>query len=349
MADSLYRSYSLDKSSEGTSGSLTFYEDSPYSPFDIGDTFTPIPGGPLLNVDKVNIKDVVIGEKFGKVLRQWQINIEGSTDATTSPDTGSNQIKYNFTINSDEKSGSMEVVNKGKAPALTIRIGDKFNIPGIGQVTCNQVKGNDSYDDYGTHLWSVTYEGSSKAAISGETDNLKYSFSVEKNSDGVITYSGTIESSNTGDKPSASVSVGDEFTLPYVGKVKCVKVSGSDDYEDGVRKWNVTCEGSRTVGSSGEDSGDDSSMPDDEYSVNYEINGTTARTVAGEFVALMRSETPITRKTYTIYNDSVNTLAAPGTTYEGGICTSEAISKEIIKSNGVVTKTYYKHVIEVES
>ena len=83
MPESLYRSYSLEKSTDGISGSISFYENSPYSPFDIGDTFRPVEGGPLLNVDKVSIKDNVIGEQYGKVLRQWEITIEGSSDGKT--------------------------------------------------------------------------------------------------------------------------------------------------------------------------------------------------------------------------------------------------------------------------
>ena len=160
MPDALYRSYSLEKDSNGTSGSLTFYEDSPRSPFDVGDTFSPISGGPLLNVSKVSIKDNVIGIEAGKVKRQWQITVEGSTGSTGN--SANSDIKYNFTIEANENSGSMEVINKGSAPAITLRIGDKFNIPGIGQVTCSKVNGSDSYDDNGSHVWSVTYEGSTK-------------------------------------------------------------------------------------------------------------------------------------------------------------------------------------------
>ena len=101
MADNLYRSYSLEKSlSNGevvTSGSLTIWEDSPASRYNIGDTFRPVPNGPLLTVSKINITDNVIGEKDGKPIRQWQVNIEGSDEAEASQ--SQTQVLYNFTFN----------------------------------------------------------------------------------------------------------------------------------------------------------------------------------------------------------------------------------------------------------
>ncbi len=259
MADALYRSYSLEKDSNGTSGSLTYYEDSPKSPFDVGDTFSPISGGPLLNVSKVSIKDNVIGIEAGKVKRQWQITVEGSTDAVST--STSSDIRYNFTIEANENSGSMEVINKGSAPAITLKIGDKFTIPGIGKVTCSKVNGSDDYDDNGSHIWSVTYEGSTK-----------------------------------------------------------------------VKNYDA-----------------DSELPDNEETITYELNGITTRSVAGELIALRRSATPITKKNFTVYTNSANPVATIGSTYNDGIVLSESISHEVIKSDDVITNSYYKHDIEVES
>lgn len=71
MPDLLYKSHSLEKTNEGISGSLTFWENSPVSPFEVGDTFSPIPDSTPLTVEKVSIKDNVLGEYNGKVLRQW--------------------------------------------------------------------------------------------------------------------------------------------------------------------------------------------------------------------------------------------------------------------------------------
>ena len=90
-------------------------------------------------------------------------------------------------------------------------------------------------------------------------------------------------------------------------------------------------------------------MPDTESTIAYEINGSTVRSVAGEFIALRRSETPVTKKSITVYTSTVDAVTVPGSTYEGGIVISENISKETIKNNGVVTASYYKHSIEVEA
>ena len=171
-ADKLYRSYSLDKSSEGYSGSITLWEDEPVSPFNIGDTFYPVDNGPALVVEKISIKDNVIGEVAGKPFRQWEITIEGSEA--------------------------------------------------------------------------------------------------------------------------------------------------------------------------------DASLPVSESSISYELNGSTVRSVSGEFIALRRSVHPITKKTFTVYSDSHEPISTPGEAYEGGIVTSENIVQETIKNNGVLSASYYKHSIEVE-
>ena len=522
MADKLYRSHSLEKSYDGTSGSLTIWENSPVSPFDIGDSFYPVSGGPALTVEKVNIKDNVIGELCGKTLRQWEITIEGSNKSESSTVT---HVKYNFNISADEKSGTMEVVNTGNSPAITLDIGSTFNVPGIGNVKCTNVKGSDDYSSEGVHTWTVIYDGSDKdntsspsdtntkyslailkdtdgtiqksgsmsivndgnspalsiqpgstfnvpglgsvtcTKISGNDDysdtgvhrwtmtyegvvnptagdddepvdtsgNSRYSFSVENDSSGNLTHSGSVEITSTGNSPAFAHNVGDSISLPGIGSVTCTKVSGSDSYSDsGVRKWTVTyeasdkseaaqalnnstkyslsiennsdgvtvfsgskeisysgnnptvsenigssftlpvigavtctriqytndeanswkilIEGSRAGNSSSGDDGDDTfSLPDTETTISYELNGTTVRSVSGEFIALKRSENPITKKSITVYSDSVTPIAAPGTSYQGGIVISENIILETIKNNGVVTGSYYKHTLEVEA
>ena len=78
MPDILHKSHSLEKTSEGISGSLTFWENSPISPVEVGDTFYPIPNGTPLTAEKVSIKDNVLGTFNGKLLRQWD-NFEGRT------------------------------------------------------------------------------------------------------------------------------------------------------------------------------------------------------------------------------------------------------------------------------
>lgn len=511
MPEKLYRSHSLEKSSDGISGSLTIWEDSPVSPFDVGDTFSPVNGGPLLTVDKVSIKDNVVGELYGKPVRQWEVTIEGSNSVLDS----STHVKYNFNISADERSGTMEVVNTGDTPSISLDIGDVFSVPGIGSVYCYNVKGSDDYHDSGVHTWTVIYEGSdnqetlnplpetkynlaiekdndgdihksgSMSVIStgnspaldisvgstfsipgigtvtcskitanddyteagthrwtmtyegytnpdndddqqdGSVANAKYSFSLEQEASGGISHSGSVEITTTGNAPSFTHQVGDTINLPGIGNVTCTKVSGSDSYSDtGKRKWIVIYEGSdkssdetqqssnvkynlniennsdgftiysgskeitsagetptlpvniggtfslpiigevtcTRIQSSNEDANtwkvviegsrtgaNNTSLPDTETVITYELNGSTVRTVAGEFVALKRSNTPILKKSITVYSLSASAVANPGSSYQGGIVTSENIVRETIKNNGIVTATYYKHTLEVEA
>ena len=335
MPDILHQSHSLEKTSEGISGSLTFWENSPISPVEVGDTFYPIPNGTPLTAEKVSIKDNVLGTFNGKLLRQWEITIEGSNHSSA----GQTHVKYTFSISPDEKSGSMEVTNTGDNPSITLEVGDTFNVPGIGQVFCSNVKGSDEFDDSGSHVWTVTYEGSNHAVV--QEADTKYSLSIENNSDGVTVYSGSKEITYTGANPVVGVNIGDTFTLPFIGEVTCIRIQTSNT---ATNTWSIVIEGSR----GGENSGD-SSLPDTETVITREINGTTARSVDGAFIALRRSATPITKKSITVYTASVDAVATPGSTYSEGIVISENISKETVKNNGVVTGSYYRHVIEVES
>ncbi len=282
MADSLYRNYNLEKvqNSDGitTSGVFKFWADTPNSPYDVGDTFQPIPGGAILTVNKVSINDNVIGERNGKVLRQWQITVEGSTDVQNiAQDT---QIKYNFEIDTDDNdniyhSGTMEVVNTGDNPVFSINIGNSFNVPGIGLIKCTKVKGNDSYDNKGTHTWSVVYEGTDKPEEKDNVDTstkTKYNFSAEKNSKGNIVHSGSKQVVNNGDNPSIIVPVGASFNIPGAGNITCTRFSGNDEYtSDGKRRWIVTYEGSDEKNSEN-DSENDSSETETKYNFSITKN-----------------------------------------------------------------------------
>ena len=265
MTEKLHRSYNLEKTkgTDGvtTSGSLSFWEDSPVSPLDIGDEFQPVPGGPKLKVSKVGIADSVVGERFGRPFRQWQITIEGDSSVSVGDDTG---VKYTFSIEKQDtglviKNGTMEVTNDGDAPALNIAIGALFSVPGIGAVVCTKINGGDSQKSDGTKRWAVTYDGAK-----------------------VDTSSGT-------------------------GK------------------------------------------PEDTDSVSYELNGVTARSVSGEFIALRRSASAVIKKSLTLYTAGAAPLSTPGGGYSGGIATSEKVTKESVKVGGVEVGVYYRHDIEVES
>lgn len=353
MPDKLYMSHSLAETGESVSGSLTVWEDYPVSPLNIGDTFCPVPDGPELTVEKVSIKDSVIGERNGKPLRQWEITIEGSSDAQPSGSSNPN-TKYSFAIEQDSygnetHSGSVEITSAGDSPTIAHEVGSTITLPGIGEVTCTKISGSDSYTDTGRRKWTVVYEAADNSQSGGVSEaGVKYTLNIENNSDGVTVYSGSKEISCTGQSPVVNVAIGGTFTLPLIGDVTCTRIHSSNEGNT----WSVVIEGSRSGGSSsggGGEGGDDFSLPETETTITYEINGDTVRTVEGEFVALRRSNIPITKKTITVCTSTAEAVALPGTTYEGGIVTSENVIKETIKSNGVTTGSYYKHTIEVES
>lgn len=601
MADELYRSYSLEKSKNDdgeiiTSGSMTIWEDTPDFPLSIGEHFRPVSSSPLLTVDKLSVKDNVVGTLNGKPVRQWQITIEGKNGEESGSQT-ENNVKYTFIIADNKKSGTMEVVNTGESPSLRLEVGDTFSVPGIGNVKCTKITGNDEYTDSGTrkwitvyewtdgngesdtkynfsiersgdntistgsktvtnsgnspsnvalaetitvpgvgalpcvkvsgsddydengnHIWTVTHEGSNAPNATQETHDTKYNFSIERNGDNDTIITGSKTVTNSGSSPSSAtlptnvnlpgignikcvkvsgsddydddgshiwtvtydgsnapvttqtehdtkynfsiensnnevvktgsktviisgntlpnLSVGETINVPGIGNVKCVKVSGNDDYDDdGTRKWTVVYDctdapqeqttssnirysinieknsdgvvvytGTKEItsdsepttstnigdkltfpligsvpcvriysnnndngtwtlviecssegesgsgsGEGGGEGGTSTSLPETEVETTYEINGTTARSVAGELIILKRSDTSITKQTVTVYTQDGNSVANPGSSYRGGICISEHISKETIKNNGVVVSSYFKHVIEVEA
>lgn len=232
-------------------------------------------------------------------------------------------------------------------PVSPFDVGDIFRpVPDGPLLTVKKVNINDNV--IGTvagktvRQWQISVEGdNSSEDTDSSTSQQKAgnvnSFSIEQSSDGSLVFSGDKEVSYSGKTPRPNFSVGDTFHHPVVGALTCSKISGS---EDGSNNWVFTFEGSRR---------DAPPLPDEEVSVSYEINGSTVRTVAGEFIALKRSDAPITRKTITVYTDSASLVAPIGSAYQGGIAVSENISKENIKNNGISIQSYYRHVIEVEA
>lgn len=298
MADSLYRSHNLERTqnSDGitTSGSITLWEDNPNSPYDVNDTFQPVPNGPILTVNKVSINDNVIGEKNGKVLRQWQITVEGSTDIqnVTGQDV---QIKYDFEIDTDDNgdifhSGTMQVVNSGNKPVFAIEMGKTFNVPGIGNVKCTKIRGSDNYDDKGIHTWTVIYEGNDKKENSNDNETrTKYNFAVEKNNDGDVIYSGSKQVINEGDAPSIVVPIGSNLSIPGAGNIKCTKFSGNDEYtSDGKRRWIVTYEGTNEKTSS------DNGTANTKYSYSIEKDSDGNVVKSGSKQVTLKGDNPVT-------------------------------------------------------
>ena len=214
MANNLYREYSVDYTPQVTSGKMTVWNDTPVSPLNVGDTFSPI-DGVNIQVNHVSISDEVIGTLFGRPVRQWKIEIEGDTSISTS-------IVYDFNNQNGFISGSMTVKNTGTAPVFTLDIGDTFTIPNVGTLTCYEISG--SNDEDGT--WTSTYEGISS------TSKTKYSYTEEIN--GIKTVS--IEVSGRGAIPNPEYSVGDKY-----GEYTIARISSSNDIS--TKEWTYTYEG----------------------------------------------------------------------------------------------------------
>lgn len=256
MADSLYRSHSLETSSNNgetvTSGTLTIWEDNPVSPLDVGDTFQPVPNGPELTVKRVSINDNVIGLNAGKPVRQWQISIEGSDEDDSSSSSADDGERHTFSIEQDGSdtvhSGTVSKSLERETPPTTISVGDSIRLPGVGSLKCTKITGSDDFNDSGNRVWNITYECSdTENSSSSGTEALpetRYSFTIDSEN------SGSMQVVNEGATPALTLSVGSKFTIPGVGEVTCTKISGSDDYTDsGTHRWTVTYEGSDSTSS----------------------------------------------------------------------------------------------------
>lgn len=345
-------SLSIEKDNDGDiqkSGSMSVVNtgDAPVFDVTVGSNFN-IPGIGNITCTKVSAND----DYSESGTHRWAVTYEGiiagisGGDDEPPEEPADNNFKYSFSIDNDVRSGSVEITEAVNSPTFAHNVGDTLNLPGIGEVTCTKISGSDSYSDSGKRKWTVVYEASNEAqSQEQQNSNIKYSLNVENNSDGITVYSGTKEFYVDNNEPDIDLQIGDSFSLPIIGNVKCTKISYSNNDNN---SWTVTIEGSRGGNEAGGDD-DEQGLPENETTINYEINGSTVRSVAGEFIALRRSETPVTKKSITVYTSTVDAVAVPGSTYEGGIVVSENISKETIKNNGVVTASYYKHSIEVES
>ena len=336
----------IEKDNDGVlqkSGSMAVVNqgDAPALNIAVGDSFS-VPG--LLTCSKVSGSD----SYSDSGLHLWTMTYEGYVNGNNDEphDTTNQDTKYSFVLDGNSQSGSVEISTIADAPPKTYSIGDNIDIPGIGNVVCSKISGSDSYTENGHRKWTIVFEASNDKAEQSQDSNVKYSFNIERDSNGILTCSGT-KQFTIDRNASLGYSVGNSVAIPFVGTLTCTKISGNDD-ETG--NWVVTVEASGSVSSGGnDDEPSDTSLPDTETSISYEINGITVRTVSGELIALKRSENPIMRKNITLYSDSVSSGHSPGDTYEGGIITSISTSKESIKSNNVVTSSYYRHNIEVEA
>ncbi len=304
MADSLYRSYHLEKSQSDsgvvTSGTLTTWEDNPTPSLEVGDTFRPVPNGPLLTVKKVSINDNVIGTVAGKTVRQWQISVEGDNEPDNSSTDTSSLDKHNFSIEQDNDnvihSGSISVTIEGDNPPSSLEVGSNINIPGIGSVKCTRITGSDDYSDDGTRIWTITYEGSDAPQENSASDDdvipeTKYNLAIEKDSDGLIQKSGSKVVVSEGNAPVFDIQVGSTFSIPGIGEVTCSKVSGGDDYTaSGAHRWTMTYEGYINDSEQGETPSSDSQ--DAKYHFSVEKNSSGDLTHSGSVEISTISNTP---------------------------------------------------------
>ena len=116
-----------------------------------------------------------------------------------------------------------------------------------------------------------------------------------------------------------------------------------------VRLWEVTLEGTTQPDDSGT-----AGMNVKRLEVDYstELNGTTARTIAGRLVALRKSATPIRRIRISASGTAAVCPYTPGDTYTylgiNFLVTSSSSRRNVIESNGVVTATIHDYTIDAE-
>ncbi len=208
---------------------------------------------------------------------------------------------------------------------------------------------------YPFRQWQFTFDGyliaPSADTTQSEVITSKYSVNVDKLENGDTLFKISINTVNFGEEPIIKFTIGEEqitsgenIDIPGVpAPFICTNYSYSDAFNDlNIHVWTITYEGFALVQH-------DTYMDTlDEVSVSYEINGTTAATVDGDFIALRRSEEPIMKKSITKYTDSQASITTPGNIYQGGIVLSESIVKETITTNNVITQALYKHTIEIQ-
>jgi hypothetical protein len=256
------------------------------------------------------------------------------------------KYSYNQTKTDDgvEKTGSVSWWND--VPETTVQIGDDFQpVPGgptlkVSSIDIQSEDTGKSLFGNPIRLWHISIAGDTSLT---ETAKIHYTFSINKDDKGIRQVSGTMAASNDGDAPVFTIGLGGKFTVPGVGELTCTSMSGGDELKkDGGTRWNVTYSGALVAVST--------TPPDpDPLSTSNAFNGETARTIAGELVMLRRSTTPIKTGTITIYTNNDALVSTPGNTYSWGLVHDETVSHELIKQDGVIIGSYYRHDIRVEA
>ena len=285
--DNVKYSFSVEDGVISGSKQVIQYGNTPVFVHSIGQTFI-IPGVGTVPCTKIDGSDEITDDGRHK----WTISYQSSPEtSTSSSDDALPQTKYNLAIEKDsdgvlQKSGSMSVASTGETPSISVAVGEGFNIPGLGNVICTKVSGNDSYSESGGRIWTMTYEGTIQSGSQGEDDdpadnNVRYSYTIEQDDDGEITSSGHIEISVIGTEPPKNYNIGDSFLIPGVGTLKCTRISGSDSYTDnGNRKWTVVFEG---VEAKEDETSEDSGTVRYSHSTERDSNGVLSTTVSKQY------------------------------------------------------------------
>lgn len=169
------------------SGSLSLWATTPTSPYEIGDDFSPVPGGPSIAVTEISITDQVIGKALdGKLRRLWKISITGDEDSAT----GSTTVNYTFSRSKEERGyilirGSMTKTSTSAAAPTMPAIGDSFTVPYVGTVICTKVSGTQEAPPEDPPTWSVTVEGA--AIILGAEILPENDVTTEYSPNGIVT------------------------------------------------------------------------------------------------------------------------------------------------------------------
>lgn len=326
-----------DKGNTHKTGSIEIstFGDAPNLLYGIGNTINVPGAGELKCIKSGGSNEWIEGQD-----QRWTTTYEGEKWEYVNDD----RPKYTY---SKKKEGGAEVLTGTKEVS---RANPDFTLTGfdIGEnaFTCTSVSGSSEIMDDGTERWTVTYEAT---ADDDSQEKTTYSLEMHNNDNGLKYYRGSmtvVKFDESDNGPTISPELGGNLSIFGV-TLKCTRISKNDDYEsNGKRRWTITYEGAaidETSGDNGVPSGED------EGSESESLNGITTRSVDGVFVVLMRSNTPVTKKTIVKYFSDNTSRAAPGGTYEGGTVISYRKTKQVIKENGQTLHTYWRHEIELES
>lgn len=200
--------------------------------------------------------------------------------------------------------------------------------------------------------WQITVEGDTSEDNANPDERETYSLEEYTNDAGQKYYRASKTVVKIANALQLDHSIGGKFTVPLMAsnvQFTCTRINYGDDYtEKNKRRWTVTYEGSYI-----DKTGANGGLPtgEGEGGLSESLNGVTTRSVAGDFIVLLRSGTPVRKKTLVRYSRSNSpltvTLGAQFGTEEG-VVTSHRKTLQIIKENGTEIDRYWRHEIEIE-